>query len=163
MWSRWFFRYSCTFILVLDPGHLRQVDGGVLAHGRDLVLEVGVDDLARLLVQEGRQAAQSQAQPLEIVQGDAFPEGALLHRGQVGELIRHRGNRALFFEQHGDLHHPPAVPLECARVALGEGQLHLQGREIEQARLDVVGLDLAGQAGNLALQDIDVGRGELLP
>ena len=40
-------------LLVLDPGHLRQVDGGILAHARDLVLEVGVDDRARLLVEEG--------------------------------------------------------------------------------------------------------------
>ena len=63
---------------------------------------------------------------LETIQGDAFPEGALLHRSQVGELCRHHRNRALFFEQHGDLHHPSAVLLECTRVALGEGELHLQ-------------------------------------
>ena len=53
--------------------------------------------------------------------------------------------------------------LECTRVALGEGHLHLQRCEIEQARLDVVGLNLAGQSGNLTLQNLDVGRGELLP
>ena len=66
-------------LLVLDPGHLRQVFGDALAHGRDLVLEVGVDDRARLLVQEGHQTTQAQAQFLETVQGDAFPECALLH------------------------------------------------------------------------------------
>ena len=55
------------------------------------------------------------------------------------------------------------MSLECACVALGEGQLHLQRREIEQARLDVVGLDLTWQPGYLTLQDLDVGRGEPLP
>ena len=30
------------------------------------------------------------------------------------------------------------------RITLGEGQLHLQRRKIEQARLDVVGLAFAG-------------------
>ena len=71
MWSRWFFRYSCTFFSYWTPSS-RQEDGCVLAHGRDLVLEVGVDDLARPLVQEGHQAAQAHAQFLETVQGDAF-------------------------------------------------------------------------------------------
>ena len=46
-------------LLVLDPGHLRHVDGRFLSHAHDLVLEIGVDDLAILLVEEGRQPTQA--------------------------------------------------------------------------------------------------------
>ena len=94
-------------LLILNPGHLRQAVGGVLPHGDNLALKVGVNNLARLPVQEGHQATQTHAQFLKTVQADAFPEAVLLHLSQVGELRRHCGNRGLFFESRG--HHEDGV------------------------------------------------------
>ena len=101
------------------------------------------------LSRKGTKPRRRRRNSFKILQADPFPEGALLYRRKVGELSRHCGNRALLFEHHGDLQHSLAVPLECAGIAFGKGQLHLQSREIEQARLDVVGLDLARQSGDL--------------
>ena len=111
-------------LLVLGAGHLRHVDGRSIPHAHDIVLEVGVDHLALLLVEERHQPAQPAAQLLETVQVDPLPEIKLLHGGQVCELGLHHGDRALLLQQHGDFHDPLAEFLEVPGVAFRVGKLH---------------------------------------
>ena len=111
-------------LLVLSAGHLRHVDDLFLPHAYDLILEVGVDDLAMLLVEELHQPAESQAQVLKTVQIDPLPETGFLYGSQVSELCLHCGDRALLFEQHGDLDHSLPATLVIAYVALDQGKLH---------------------------------------
>jgi hypothetical protein len=66
------------------------------------------------------------------------------------------GIAPLLLQQHGDLDHPLAMGLECCLVAFDQRQLHPQGRQIEQPRLDVVGGDLRWQARQLTLQRFPV-------
>jgi len=108
-------------------------------HPDDGVLEVGVDDLPRLLVEEGHQA--TQAQVLKTVQVDPLPEVALLHRGQVGHGASPPESCS---SPRAAWRSPPPAAGERTQVAVRARQLHGQRPEVEQPGLDVVGLDLAG-------------------